>query len=895
MSGPADWYRNEQALLASVRSTSGGARRAPDIPGYDDLRELGRGGQGVVYTAGQRSTKRTVAIKVLLEGAFAAESTRRRFEREVDLVASLRHPNIVRVYDSGVTADGYPYYVMEYIEGATLDEQVGRVTAVTGGRSGSAAVDSRTVRIPDALPSIEGTLRLFAKICEAVNYAHQRGVIHRDLKPSNIRIDPAGEPHVLDFGLAKSAMTGDDMHTAMMTVSGQFTGSLPWASPEQTEGEPGRVDIRSDVYSLGVLLYQLLTGRFPYAVTGTFPDVIRNIQLASPARPRALRPQIGDELETIVLKAIAKERERRYQSAGELARDIQHLLNHEPIEAKRDSTWYTLRKSLYRYRLVAGIACAFLVIAVGVAITTTVLYRRAVRAERFSELRRTQAEAQAEKALRTKQFLQGMFGSLDPVENRGRDAAMLRAILADAAGRVPVELSGQPEVEASVRATIGRTYASLGDYVAAEENLDRAARLYRGLDEAADTDRLGVLSDLAGVYQEEGRFEDAEPLAREALDGFRRAQGENHADTLTAKNNLAFLLHSLGRLDDAETLYRETLDRQRELLGEENRGTLSSKGNLAQLLMDEGRLEEAAPLVLETLAARQRVLGPDHPDTVTSVNNAARLAQEQGQLDQAESLYKQAIDGYRRVFGEDHPRTVMAMSNLGVLCQQRGRYAESEALLREALEAQRRRIADDDPAAAVLLNNLARTLQESNKLAEAEPLVRQVYATLQNAYGPEHPQTLTAMNNLAGLLSDLDLKDEARELFRECFEIRRKTVGLEHTSTLLVGVNYASALRDGGDPATALALFDEMSQAAAALPADHWLRPYLHGARGESLYLLKRYAEAEEPLLESYHGFQSTLGAAHASTQRATTRLFDLYEAWGKPEKALEFAPHREE
>ncbi|MHC4611415.1 MAG: serine/threonine protein kinase, partial [Planctomycetota bacterium] len=334
------------------------AQRATAFPGlpsdsfrgYTIVREAHRGGQGVVYQAIQKGTKRKVAIKVMKEGPFAGPTDKARFEREVLVLGQLNHPNIVAIHDSGSAAGSF-YYVMDYVSGRPLDVHM--------------ASDHR---------SIDDTLRLFAKICEAVSAAHLRGVIHRDLKPSNIRIDAEGKPHVLDFGLAKVA-TGTVTNASqpqVMTMTGQFVGSLPWASPEQAEGAPGKIDVRTDVYSLGVVLYQMLTGKFPYAVVGNMRDVLDRIMKAEPARPSTVRKQINDEVETIVLKCLAKERERRYQTAGELGRDVVRYLAGEPIEAKRDSAMYVLRKQVGKHRVPLGVAVGFLLLLIGSSVALMV-------------------------------------------------------------------------------------------------------------------------------------------------------------------------------------------------------------------------------------------------------------------------------------------------------------------------------------------------------------------------------------------------------------------------------------------------------------------------------------------------------------------------------------------
>jgi len=369
----------------------------PVIEGYEIVRELQRGGQGVVYQAIQSSTKRKVAIKVLLEGPYASQSARRRFEREIELVASLKHPNVISIFHSGRTPDGRQFCVMDYVRGVPIHQYV------------------REQKLP-----LEQALDLFAKVCDAVNYAHQKGVIHRDLKPSNILVDSDGVPRVLDFGLAK--MVGGPEPT-LVSMTGQVVGTLPYMSPEQTRGNPDEIDIRTDVYALGVILYEVLTGHYPYPVAGQMAEVFKHIAETEPTPPsrawksdsgitqrssrrlRAGECPIDQEVQTIALKALSKERQRRYQSAGELARDIGHYLAGEPIEARRDSGWYVLRTTLRRYRVPATIAAAFVVLVSGAALGLSIMYvnqsraRRDADSARLAEARhRHVAEEQRERA-----------------------------------------------------------------------------------------------------------------------------------------------------------------------------------------------------------------------------------------------------------------------------------------------------------------------------------------------------------------------------------------------------------------------------------------------------------------------------------------------------------------
>lgn len=371
-SGAAQVRSLATVATSGARGRSGGDGALPQFDGYAVLREVSRGGQGVVYEALQDGTKRRVAIKVLTGSREGADAAQRRFEREIELVAQLAHPHIISIFHAGRTTLGVNYYVMDFVSGRPL----------------RAFVHERALPIDEAL-------RLFVKICDAVQFAHQRGVIHRDLKPSNILVDEKGEPRVLDFGLARSLLP-DEQTT--LTLSDQVLGTLPYMSPEQARGHAARVDTRTDVYSLGVVLYEMLTGTFPYPVTGTLFDVLKNISETPPAPPtqqwrsssgvvgRAhrgspeLRCPIGADLQTIVLKALAKEPERRYQSAGELARDVERFVNGEPIAARRDNLAYVLSK-LARRHLGATVAlAAVLLILLGNAGVSLFFYRDAMRA-----------------------------------------------------------------------------------------------------------------------------------------------------------------------------------------------------------------------------------------------------------------------------------------------------------------------------------------------------------------------------------------------------------------------------------------------------------------------------------------------------------------------------------
>ncbi len=362
-------------LRGNRQSLPQGSIREPGhavvVAGYEILGEIHRGGQGVIYKAIQKATKREVALKMLLAGLGASSRQRHRFDREIEFVAELRHPNIVTLFEAGLTSDGGPFFAMEYVQGVPLDQYLGP----SAGPSESAGRGRSTT----------DRLRLFVKICEAVEYAHLRGIIHRDLKPDNILVDIAGEPHVLDFGLARALGRDEAGPGWTITQVGEFMGTFAYAAPEQVQGNPNHVDTRTDVYALGMILYEMLTGASPYPVDGSLSNLIRNIVHSEPKRPSSRLCQIGDEVETILLTCLHKERERRYQAAGELLRDIRRHQAGEPIEAKRNSTWYVLAKTMRRHRGLVAVATTWMLFLTAFAVIMTVQARR-IAAQRDAAL-----------------------------------------------------------------------------------------------------------------------------------------------------------------------------------------------------------------------------------------------------------------------------------------------------------------------------------------------------------------------------------------------------------------------------------------------------------------------------------------------------------------------------
>ena len=823
---------------------------AAAVPGYEILDEIHRGGQGVVYRAVQLATKRVVALKVLLHGRFASPRQQHRFEREIDLVANLQHPNIITVFDSGI-AEGRPYFAMEYIHGHSLDEHVSRTK-----------------------PDIAGTLRLFRKICSAVNAAHRHGIIHRDLKPGNIRVDAGGEPHVLDFGLAKSA--APDLHEGVpVTIAGEFMGTLAYASPEQAGGDPHRVDVRTDVYSLGVILYEMLTKRLPYDVDGKVADVLRNIEEAEPTRPSALRREIDDEVETIVLKALAKERERRYQSTEALARDVEHYLAGEPLDAKRDSTWYLLRKSLRRYRVAAGVGAAFVLTLAAATAGLSVMYGNQTRARR-------QAETSARELEIVTAFQASMISGID-TEAMGR---ALYANLQDRLSEALAEGGAPPEEIEVARRRFEELLLNTNATDVALDLLDR--QVLERATEAIETDfadqpviRATLLQTVADTYWRIGRYPPALPLQESALRTRRAVLGDEHEATLVSLHSMGSLLASMGRLEEAHDHYTEALASQRRLLGDEHPATLTTLSSLGLLAAERGDLEEALLLSREALEGRRRALGDDHMDTLNSLNNMATLLESMGRFEEALAFFHEALDGKRRIFGEDHPSTLSVINNLGNLLHQMGRGEEALRYHSEGLEIRRRVQGNDHPETLVSIANLGGLLMVMGKHEEALGYLSEALEGNRRALGDDHPHTLITVNYMGALLKRMDRLEEAERYYREALRGNRRTLGDDHLNTITVVHNLGNLLRAIGRPEEAEPHGARaVAWARESLPSPHPHTAEFLSGHGLTLQALARHGRAEAALLEAHGMLVETVGEEHPRAIDFAGKLVDLYETW---------------
>lgn len=655
-SGSLDTAHVHRELGRAAAEAIGADRSSPEsIADYRIIRLIGRGGMGAVYEAEQDDPRRRVALKVVRPGLFGREH-RARFHHEAQVLGRLRHPGIAQIFEAGTDGEGeggQPYFAMELVEGKPLLAY-----------AEAAGLDTRA------------RLELIALICDALHHAHQNGVIHRDLKPANILVEANGQPRILDFGVARS-IDADIRTVTLQTELGQLVGTIPYMSPEQASGDPSALDTRSDIYALGVITYELLSGRLPYSVGDTMiHEAVRVIREEEPSRLGTVDRAYQGDIETIVSKTLEKEKERRYASAAELASDIRRYLKHEPIVANPPSASYRARKFVRRNPWAVAAATVSVLGLLIFAATMTVQAGRIA-----SERDRANREAVVSK--RVSEFLTGLFEVSDPDRAQG-NSVTARELLDRGAAEIEAGLTEQPEVRAQLMATIGGVYYKLGLFPEAEPLYRASLDIREQTLGKAHSDTLGSMNNLGTLFMNQGRFTEAEPLYVVALAGRKRELGVEHPDTLTSINNLAILSRRLDRHDDAERLYREALAAQRRVLGSTHQDTARTMNNLSELYRIQGRISEAESFQIEALAARRQVLGTDHTETLSSMNNMAELFRMQGRFEDAGSMHRDSLEIKRRMFGDDNFDTAITVHNLACLDREMGNYNEARLGFEEA-------------------------------------------------------------------------------------------------------------------------------------------------------------------------------------------------------------------
>jgi len=827
---------------------------------YHLQRILGSGGMGSVYEALQRSPRRTVAVKVMRPG-LASSRALRRFEHEAQILARLRHPGIAQIYETGALESGprgeveMPWFAMEYVPEA---RSITRYASEEG------------------LGIVE-RIELFARVCDAVHYGHQRGIIHRDLKPDNILVDGDGDPKVIDFGVAR-ATDADVQLSSLGTDVGQLVGTLQYMSPEQCGVDPHELDTRSDVYSLGLVLYELLCGALPYDLSRlAIHQAVAVIRETAPPRPGTTDHRLRGDLDTIAAKALEKERERRYGSAAELGQDLRRFLRHEPIMARPPSAAYQLRMFARRNRaLVGGIAAVFVALVLGLLGTTW--QAQEAEAARVEEThQREEAEREAATKTAIYEFMHETLTGFEP----GEKDMSVREMIDRAARRIEGSFAAQPRVEAEVRGMIQWTYRRMGSPELAEPHARRAAEL---LEEALGPDdewTVRAWHELGRVLQDLGRAAEAEPMARRLLEWRRAHLGEEHGETLDALNDLAMNYWAQGRLDEAEPLMRQVVDA---------RTNAADLGNLGCILQGQGKLDEAITCY-RTALEEQRFSGADEldvPASLTSLMNLGKALTEAGNLDGAFRAFGEALAGRRERLGDDHPATLDAIRELAWLSKRRGDFETAMTHYAELLAAQHGRFGERSVEAACTLHHWAACAQALGELEMAEGLAREaleVYHALPSAPPDEHRHATEALYEV---LLHTGAPEDRIAALREALAFQRRNVHPGHLE-LNAALRFLGAeLLAQGEAAEAEGLLREAL--AAVEPhwtpgsENHWRVMDLKSQVGDALLQQGRLVEAEPLLLEGYERLDASR-LASGEKARAGDRILKLYEAWQRPDE----------
>jgi eukaryotic-like serine/threonine-protein kinase len=812
------------------------------IGAYRLIRRIGEGGMGEVWEAQQTApVRRTVALK-LLKAGMDTRQVIARFQAERQMLALMQHPGIAQVFDAGITDAGRPYFVMEYVEGV-------RITAYC---------DSANLNVHERL-------ELFKQVCEAVQHAHQKGVIHRDLKPSNVLVTTHGGrslPKVIDFGLAKATTHEAQDHS--LTELGTLLGTPAYASPEQMSLGAIDIDTRSDVYSLGALLYELLVGVIPFEADGAQPlavvEMRRAIREQEPTRPsarlarlgervsiiaqsrgvevQALRKELRGDLDWIVMKALEKERERRYTSPHELALDIDRYLNHEPLQARPPTAGYRFRKFVRRHQLGTAFAAVLALLIVSFIVVTI------VQAQRIAK-ERDRATAEAAKANSINAFLQETLGSADPWQT-GKDIS-IREVLANAATKADVEFKDQPVIGAAVKNTIGTSYMRLGQ-------LDAADKLI--------SDALSVRRNLLGT----------------------------HKDVAESFEMLTELHQTKGDYAQATQYANESINLYRTLYGEEHELTARAMTRLAELLGKQSMYEEARHYATRARAVLERQFGTESPKLLDTLQTVAEIHTAVGEFAEAERIIKLALEIARREYGAEHVITAKVTNDLASQYYRADRITEAVPLYTEASRTLSLVLGPDHPTTLTGKENLASVLMRTKKLDAALELLNEVLAGRKAKLGADAPPVVRTMVNTASVYNEAGRYTEAIELYELALPRFASAYGVEHADNAFLQASFGRTLRLSGDLRRAESVLRaELTRQPSRIATNDIYRALLHFELGVTLLDLRAFSDAEPHLVKAHAIRVERFGADHSRTTTATAALVKLYTAMQKPEKAAQF------
>jgi serine/threonine protein kinase len=904
--------KSASAMRVEYESTPAGSHLSligKYVGPYKIQAELGAGGMGAVYLAEQfEPVRRQVALKVIKAG-MDSEEVLSRFQSERELLARMNHPNIAQVLDVGATPEGRLYFAMEYVPGVPVNE----------------FCDRRGMDIVHRLD-------LFLQICEGVQHAHQKGVIHRDLKPSNLMVaDYQGQllVKVIDFGIAKSMDThgrGDTGSTRM----GVPIGTPAYMSPEQAAGDLAAIDTRTDVYSLGVVLYRLITHDLPIssdtiakAIDTDLARVLREATIKPPSRKvleisrdtqvnhtdwkramagdaQQLSRTLKGDLDWITLKALERDRDMRYASVSELAADVRRYLQGEVVLAGPPSKVYRARKFIARNKLAVGAALAVVLSLILGIIGTTYMTiearqqrERAEAALHEAQQQRDRAEEESARAIATRSFLEEMIAAPDPWKLQGGSAETRNVRVVDAlqtaAANLDKSLGDNRALRGEIATLLGRTLRRLGQFDASRKQLDAAVEDVGAAYPEGASPRIRAELERALTLSEQGEHEAARAIYDRLLPLLERSPDLSAESVDEVRRSAANSLAALGEGEAAERLARDNLARAIAAHGEFSTASSGAKAALADVLGERGAWQEADQLINDAYNTERQRLGPAHPVVLQLLSNAAALSFGKGDFALAEQRFREAAVTAEHVLGADHPETLKAWAHVAVALANGGKNDEAIALFQPLIEKRSALLGADHPDVLTMRTSHAIALRVLNRLDEAEAVFEDVYQRRRRVLGETHPDTLKVLGILGVIARDRKDLGRAEVLLRQAAELYEKANGVDHPESLVIRNNYLAIVRDRGNPAAAVEGYAALlPRAEKVLPAAHFTLAAMRSNYGAALVELREYERAEPLLLQSYRTVRDALGADHPQLAVPRGRLERLYRDWGKPEKLAE-------